>query len=220
MGNNMNNILCNNYYCQPISFKPEWFSKTSWEIKSSLEDIDGIDDKNYIINKGILKIENIQSSYLLLSKKLLLSLEDINNISIPLFFHYNIIKENEYIISILFSKELIKISDIKNINTLYSEFKKNNLIFQLKLFNNYCYLLNKKKIVKKKINSKKDNIFDIKIENNVELLLIKNKLYNKDKVIYETSFIENFKIKDDVYLHIFIQNKKDMLENEYVELNL
>ena len=33
MGNiNYNNFMCENYYCQSVSYKPEWFSENSWNI--------------------------------------------------------------------------------------------------------------------------------------------------------------------------------------------
>ena len=51
MGNiNYNNFICENYYCQSVSFKPEWFSETTWTINYVCN------KKPYIIDKGILKI--------------------------------------------------------------------------------------------------------------------------------------------------------------------
>ena len=115
MGNiNYKNIICDNYYCQSVSFKPEWFSESSWSIDYkyniinstandiitdiSIDDIK-IDDINikpninynnsekpYFIDKGILKINNVPSFDLLLSKKLLIDFNEIKYISIPILW--------------------------------------------------------------------------------------------------------------------------------------
>ena len=114
MGNiNYKNIICDNYYCQSVSFKPEWFSESSWTIDYKYNIVDSrknisndntknviikdiqIDDENinsnnlqkpYFIDKGILKINNVPSFDLLLSKKLLIDFNEIKYISIPILW--------------------------------------------------------------------------------------------------------------------------------------
>ena len=68
MGNiNYNNFICDNYYCQSVSFKPEWLSEASWSITYNYQD----SIKPYIIDKGILKINHVYNFDILFSKKLL-----------------------------------------------------------------------------------------------------------------------------------------------------
>ena len=79
----MGNFQCNNYYCQNVSFKPEWLSESAWEITFNHNQI-----KPYIIDKGILKINNVNKFKLLLTKKLILYFNEVRNISIPINFKY------------------------------------------------------------------------------------------------------------------------------------
>jgi hypothetical protein len=209
----MGNTICSNYYCQNISFKPEWFSENSWNIEYNYEN----NEKPYIIDKGILKINCIKKFDLLLSKKLLIDFDEIKNIIIPINFKYSII--DKFNIFIIFSKNIIKLSEISLLNT-------NNDIF----FINLILLKNKITILRsfdnnnvvKKIKSNKINNFTLNIENNFNLLLITEKLLkNNLKNIYEQKYINKMSINKELFLTLFIENKSENNQNlnEYIELN-
>jgi hypothetical protein len=219
MGNiNYNNLICDNYYCQSVSFKPEWFSESSWNIeyKYQNENLNNEEPKKkpYNIDKGILKIKNTPKFDLLLSKKLLLDFNEIKNISIPINFRYEL--ENEVNISLIFSTKQLSLEDINNEQLFFI-----NLNFTKKRI--YIYRSFDNKIIKKKINSSKVNTFDINIENNFQILLITEKLYNNNiKAIYEGKYLKNFNQSEkmELYLNFFIKNKNDLTnKNEFIELN-
>ena len=84
MGNTY--FICENYYCQSITYKPEWFSESNWNIEYSYSNTEKI-QKPYSIQKGIFRIENIHmltNVKLFLCKKLQIDVEEIKNISIPI----------------------------------------------------------------------------------------------------------------------------------------
>lgn len=122
MGNiNYQNLMCENYYCQSVSFKPEWFSETSWTIDSKVnnkisercgeDDLEISNIKPYIINKGILIIKNTPKFDLILSKKLLLDFNEPVNFSIPINFKCCL--KNPLNIYIIFSEDCL---NLKNFN--------------------------------------------------------------------------------------------------------
>jgi len=217
MGNiNYNNFICDNYYCQSVSFKPEWFSETTWTIKYIS------DKKPYIIDKGILKIIESMPSQIMLSKKLLIDFNEIRNISIPIIFKYNLLKidNNNIDIFIIFSNEILNIDDMNNLN----KFKDNNednintlFYIHLNLLRNIVYINHSfdTKIIKKKIKSKKANIYDINLENNFEMLLLTEK-FSKSK---EEKYIINCSITQckEYYLNIFVKNN-GIKKKEFIEL--
>lgn len=226
MGNiNYKNFICENYYCQNISFKPEWFSENSWNIEynyiKNKDDIIIYEEnakqniKPYIIDKGIIKIKNINKFNLLLSKKLLIDFDEVRNISIPINFKYDI--SNNVDIFIIFSNNILLLDNINILN--------NNLFYiNMNLLKNKIYIYRSfdNKLIKKKINSLHINIFDISIENNFSSLLITEKLYkNINKNIYEEKYINNFRFNEnkEFYLSILIKNKYNLLKNEFIELN-
>jgi hypothetical protein len=226
MGNiNYKNFICENYYCQNISFKPEWFSENSWNIEYNYiknKDDDVIYEENakqnikpYIIDKGIIKIKNINKFNLLLSKKLLIDFDEVRNISIPINFKYDI--SNNVDIFIIFSNNILLLDNINILN--------NNLFYiNMNLLKNKIYIYRSfdNKLIKKKINSLHINIFDISIENNFSSLLITEKLYkNINKNVYEEKYINNFRFNEnkEFYLSILIKNKYNLLKNEFIELN-
>jgi hypothetical protein len=226
MGNiNYKNFICESYYCQDVSFKPEWFSENSWKIeynyiKNKDEEIiekenNELNIKPYIIDKGIIKIRDVNKFNLLLSKKLLIDFDEVRNISIPINFKYNI--ENNIDIFIIFSNNLLLLDNINILN--------NNLFYiNMNLLKNKIYIYRSfdNKLIQKKINSSNINIFDITIENNFNSLLITEKLYkNITKNIYEEKYINNFTFNEnkEFYLSILIKNKYNLLKNEFIELN-
>lgn len=207
----MGNLQCNNYYCQTVSFKPEWLSESSWDISFNHND-----KKPYIIDKGILKISDVNKFKLLLSKKLLLDFNEVRNISIPINFKYKIDKSNEINIFLIFSNNLINIDNInKDMNTdnlffIKLKFIKNNILIY-RSFND--------KIINKKIKSDKINSFIITIENNFKFLLVHEKLYNNNIVnIYEDKYL-NMITFNDIYLSLYIENKNQLINKEFIELN-
>lgn len=219
MGNiNYNNFICENYYCQSVSFKPEWFSETTWTINYVCN------KKPYIIDKGILKIVESTPSQIMLSKKLLINFNEIRNISIPIIFKYNLLKldSNNIDIFILFSNRILNIDDMNNLNKQKDDNEDSLLssslfYIHLNLLKNIVYINHSfdTKIVKKKIKSKKANIYDITLENNFEMLLLTEKISksNEEKYIINYSFTED----KEYYLNIFVKNN-GIKKKEFIEL--
>jgi hypothetical protein len=218
MGNiNYNNLMCDNYYCQSVSFKPEWFSESSWNIEYKYKNDELNNDKSnkpYTIDKGILKIKNTPIFELLLSKKLLINFNEVRNISIPINFRYEL--TNEVNLSLIFSTKQLSLEQLNNEQLFFI-----NLNFTKKRI--YIYRSFDNKIIKKKINSSKVNTFDVNIENNFQILLITEKLYNNNiKAIYEGKYLKNFNQTEgmELYLNFYIKSKNELNnKNEYIELN-
>lgn len=219
MGNiNYQNFVCDNYYCQQVSFKPEWLSESSWTI--NFEYIKNkLMEKPYNIDKGILKISNTESFHMLLSKKLFVELNEIKYLSIPINFSYILGKGSNIDIFIIFSNKLLILSEIKELDV------KNDLFFiTLNLSKNKItvYRSFNTEIVTKKIKSKKVNSFNINIENNFKILLITEKLFNNNiKNIYEEKHINtsNFSNYNELYLSLYIKCKNDLNNKEFIQLN-
>jgi hypothetical protein len=211
---NINDFVCDNYYCQSISYKPEWFSESSWIIEYN-----DVEKKPYVIDKGVLKIQQFEKFNLMLSKKLLIDFDEIKNILIPINFRYTLKKNNEFNIFIIFTNKLLSINDINDLN------QKNDDIFYINLILTkneiFIYKSYDNKIINKKIKSKKINTFSINIENNFKLLLLTEKLFNNINNFYEEKYINmfNFNENKDFYLSIYIKNKENLLKDEFVELN-
>jgi hypothetical protein len=107
-----NNFSCDNYYCQDIILKPEWFSEKSWNISYNYFD-EIFDFKPYNIEKGLIKLKGTPKFNLLLSKKLNIDLNDFENFIIPI--HFNFFLENDMSIYIILSNNEININDISKI---------------------------------------------------------------------------------------------------------
>lgn len=211
----MGNFICDNYYCQSISFKPEWLSESTWNITYNYEKEE---EKPYIIDKGILKMHNIIKFDLLLSKKLLIDFNEIRNISIPINFKYNLSNTNNLDIFVIFSNSVLLIDNINELipsNNLFfihmSIFKKKITIYRS--FND--------KVITKKINPKKINTFIITVENNFNILLITEKIFNNLNNIYEEKYLNmhNFDNYNELYLNLYIKNENGLIKKEFVELN-
>ncbi len=216
MGNiNYNNFICENYYCQSVSFKPEWLSETSWNISYNYKE----SQKPYIIDKGILKINNVDKFDMLFSKKLLIDFNDVKYLSIPINFSYNINKNNNIDIYIIFSNKELFLENINSLKACEDLFFINLNLNKNKLFISRSF---NDKIINKKIKSKKINSFNIIIENNFKILMITEKLFNNNiKNIYEDKYINNYNFQnyDSLYLSLYITSKKGIIDNEFVRLN-
>lgn len=222
MGNiNYKNFICDNYYCQSVSFKPEWFSENNWNIKYSLSDnkcSDKLIAKPYIIDKGILKIKQIDELNIILSKKLLINFNDIRNISIPLLFKYKLLNSDSKNIDmfIIISNNNLEINDINKIKDI----KDKSILFytHLNLLKNILYINHSfdTKIIKKKINSKKINKYNLDIQNNYEMLLLTEKVskYIEEKYIINNNFSED----NEYYINIFIKIN-EFKNKEFIELS-
>lgn len=218
MGNiNYNNFICENYYCQSVSFKPEWLSESTWDITYNyLEDNN---KKPYTIDKGILKIYNVEKFELLFSKKLLIDFNLIRNISIPINFKYQMTNNNSLDLFIIFSNMQLQLDNLKELNS-------NNHLFFIKInfIGNKINIFRSfnDKIVSKKIKSKKINTFIISLENNFKILLVNEKLYNnKFKILYDEKYLnnDNFDNYNDFFLNLYITSKNGLLKKDFIELN-
>lgn len=240
MGNihNMNNFICENYYCQSVSFKPEWLSENSWniqyksinnddkEINNKIEN--NIEEQNYIkennnlikpykIEKGILKINNINKNQIILSKKLLINFNDIKNLLIPINFKYNIKNSLSSIdFFIIFSDKEY------NLNNNLSLLKENNdrhFYIKLTFTKKYILLSNSfdTKLMKKKIKTNKIYRLNIDLENNYNMLLVTKNLIN----IFEEKYLIPFYFDDNnnYYLNLLVNINSNLSKKEYLELN-
>jgi hypothetical protein len=215
---NYNNFICDNYYCNSVSLKPEWFSESSWKITYDTT------DKPYFIDKGTLKIKsnnsllNIQKFKLILSKKLLI--EDLKNVSIPINFSYNLEEINIFII---FSNKILTLDNIIDID------KSDNIFYiKLNIKNNKLNInrsFDNKNIIKK-IKPKKINSFIIELEHKDNIILINESLFIKSKKKYEGKYLKfiPYEINSDsiqaLFLSFFIRSKNEFKNNfDFLELN-
>ena len=160
-----NNFVCENYYCESISLKPEWFSENSWNITYDYWDNKNDNFKPYNIEKGIIKISNTPAFRLVISKKLHIDLNYLESIKIPIRFKCNL-NNDLYILAIISNQ----IYNLDRINTIH-EIKSNSdelFYYQMKL--------NCKKIT---LNRSYDNKF-----------ISKNSFYNSLK--YKLSIAKSF----------------------------
>ena len=193
-----NNFICDNYYCQDVSFKPEWFSETSWKIDYIHNDSI---IKPYNIDKGLLLIKDVNSFNILLSKKLLIDFNETKNISIPINFEYNI--SNEINIIIIFSTKQITLTEIiLNNNNEY-------FITKLKLINTEIFINDTQ------IKYYKKNLIQLDLENNLKLLYITEKLID-----YEQKYFKEFNLdsNNDYYLNIIINSNNKIDNEDYLSL--
>ncbi len=213
----MGNLSCQNYYCQDISFKPEWFSDKSWNIEYN----NNIIKPPYYIDKGVLKINNTSEFKLLLSKELLIDFEIEKYITIPFNFNYNILSNISKInIYLIFSTENISIKYNNNINE-YIDNKLNKLFYINIILEKNKMLLKhsfSENIIKKKIKSDTNNNITYNLENTIKFIYIKEYIISHD--INEKYFIDNiFNENEQIYLNILIESNKGFNESEYLNIN-
>jgi len=215
---NYNNFICDNYYCNSVSLKPEWFSESSWNITFDTNEKPYFIDKGTLIIKSNISLLNIQKFKLLLSKKLLI--ENLKNISIPINFSYNL---EEIDIFIIFSNKILTLDNIididKSDNIFYIKLNiKNNKININRSFDN--------KNIKKKIKPKKINSFIIELEYKDNIILINESLFINSKKKYEGKYLKfipyeiNSDLLQELFLSFFIRSKNEFKNNfDFIELN-
>jgi len=202
-----NNIICADYYCTDISFKPELLSEISWNINYDKK-------KPYRINKGVLLIDNVEPFNLLLTKKLLIN-ESIKNIYIPFNFKYII--SDEINISIILSNKLLNLNDfIDNISLIFLD--KKYFTKNLKLLNNVIIIDN----ILYKIKSKKINSYNLNLENNIQLLCITEKIIYNEQNIYEKKYVQEFTFEKNTeyFINIFIKSNNSIINNKFFYMKL
>lgn len=217
MGNiNMNNFVCENYYCQSVSFKPEWLSENTWNINYKyLNDEINNEIKPYTIEKGIFKLISQNKTHIILSKKLLINFNDIKHLSIPINFKFNVKKLSSIDFFLIFSNNEYNLSN----NLLFLK-EKNDECFYIKLtFNKkYVYMSNSvnHKLFKYNLKTKKNYRFVIDLENNYDMLLVATNLISiiEEKYLVPFNFSNN-----DHYLNLLINIENDLTKDEYIEFN-
>jgi hypothetical protein len=213
-----NNFVCENYYCESISLKPEWFSENSWDITYDYFDNKNNNLKPYNIEKGIIKISNTPAFRLVISKKLHIDLNYLESIKIPIRFKCNL-NSDLYILAII-SNQIYNLDRINTIN----EIKSNSdelFYYQIKL-NNKKITLNRSydnKFISKKIKADLPYIYNIELNSNNNFFKINEMLVNnnKKKMINHDSI--KFFYNENMYLTIYIYSRDDITNNEYIELN-
>jgi hypothetical protein len=212
-----NNFVCENYYCQDIILKPEWFSENSWNITYNYFN-EKFDFKPYIIDKGMIKLKGTPKFNLLISKKLNINLQNVENFIIPI--HFNFYIENYLSMIIILSNNEL---NINNINELISN---NDKLFYFKVN------LNRKKIIItrsyddniykiKGLKSNSDNYYNIELKNNNNSFSINEKMYKNNKEMFDYNSSHTFnKYSDNIYLSVFLSSKNEMInKNEYLNIN-
>jgi hypothetical protein len=233
----MGNISCQNYYCQDVSFKPEWLSENSWNIEyiNPNKDIELDSNKkysNYSIDKGILKIDDCPAFKLLLSKKLLIDFSVTECITIPFNFSYNILSNtlntSKINIYLIFSIDNLSINYISNFLENKISKKLSNKLFYIdieleksKIMISHSFSENI--IIKKKIISNNTHNITLDLENKINILYIKEHMLSHD--INEQYFIDNIFNNDNnndnnsIYLNLFIHSDTDLNKSEYLKIN-
>ena len=214
-----NNFVCENYYCESISLKPEWFSENSWNITYDYWDNKNDNFKPYNIEKGIIKISNTPSFRLVISKKLHIDLNYLESIKIPIRFKCNL-NNDLYILAIISNQ----IYNLDRINTIH-EIKSNSdelFYYQMKL-NCKKITLNRSydnKFISKKIKKDLPYIYNIELNSSNNFFKINEMLVNnnKKKMINHDSI--KFFYNENMYLTIYIYSRDGTINNnEYIELN-
>jgi len=211
-----NQFACNNYYCNDIDLKPEWFSENSWNIYYNYFENDKINYKPYEIDKGIIKISSLPKFNLAMTKKLNINLDDVEKFNIPIHLKQNLETDLSLII-------ILTSYDIDNINSIYSILNNNQkgyLFFELK-FSNKNIIIKRSydnKISKIKSKNDTDYFYNIDINSSNELF-ISEKLLKSNNQVFEHSSTKVFK-ENTLYLTIFIINHNQMInKNNFIELN-
>jgi hypothetical protein len=208
----MGNIICENYYCESLSYKPEWFSESSWNI-----DYEKNIEKKYKIDKGKFIVNNINN--LLLSKKLLVDFNEINKILIPLQFKYK--TNNKIQITLYFFNKLLFLKDLHKLdqNGIIHNLPISDEIFYIKLElkNNKIDIFNsiQKKNESKIINSENINCFEIKFENNNSLFKITEEIKSLNDSLYKETY--NTLLLHELCLNIHVRT---FHENDLLEINI
>ena len=210
-----NNFSCDNYYCQDIILKPEWFSENSWNITYNYFD-EIFDFKPYTIEKGLIRLKGTPKFNLLLSKKLNINLNDFEKFIIPI--HFNFFLENDMSIYIILSNNETNLNNIKNIENsddlfYFHIFLNKKKISIQRSFDNKNFKINK-------IKNNLDNYYNIELKNSDnKLFSINEKMFKNNKEIFDYNSIKLFN-NDDIYLSLYITSKNQMInKNEYLDLN-
>lgn len=239
MGNvNYQNLMCENYYCQSVSFKPEWFSETSWTIdykinNESLSDLGEITrslitqtnvynsskisyEEEAITVAAEIKPYTINKGILIIKNTpkfdLILSkklLLDFNEqVNFSIPINFKYHLKNPLNIYIIFSETNL---DLKNINQ--SLFYKHLKIFKKNIFiKNETYGENN--AISKKIKYNKYHKFEMILENDNNSIIIDESLYYKKKKYYNKKYVKileyNNNTEKNLYLSIFIQSEHNI----------
>ena len=210
-----NNFSCDNYYCQDIILKPEWFSENSWNITYNYFD-EKFDFKPYTIEKGLIRLKGTPKFNLLLSKKLNIDLNDFEKFIIPI--HFNFFLENDMSIYIILSNSELNLKNISKINNnddlfyFHISLNKKKISIQ-RSYDNKNFKFNK-------IKNNLDNYYNIELKNSSnKLFSINEKMFKNNKEIFDYNSIKLFN-NDDIYLSLYITSKNQMInKNEYLDLN-
>jgi hypothetical protein len=120
-------------------------------------------------------------------------------------------------IFIIFSNNKLTTKDINQSNNTFTIFSINIKLLRKKIL---IYRSFNDILITKKIKSKKINTFDINIENNLNILLITEKLHNNLKNFYEDKYLYNYIFGEkDLYLNLFIKSEYELSKKEFIELN-
>ena len=216
-----NNLACNNYYCNDIVLKPEWFSENSWNIYYNYFNIDknyknNYNFKPYTIEKGTIKINQSPQFNLAMTKKLNINLDDVEKFTIPINLKHNLNTDLSFY-CILTSYD---INSIDNIYSILNNNMTNYLYFELK-FSNKNLIIKRSydnKISKIKTKNETNYYYNIEIISN-NSLNISEKLFKENNQVFEHSSSKVFK-ENTIYLTMFIISHNEMInKNSFIELN-
>lgn len=146
------NISCNQYYCQSISYKPEWFSPTYYSISSHPH-------TQFSLQRGHFHLLPSSLTQLHISKKLSFDPSIIQEFEIPLHFQINY--QFPLSLYVLFSQNPLSLEDCNSLNFSNTFFI--HLLFQDNSFQlSYSHF---DKIFKGKIHPNKSYLLSLLIQN-------------------------------------------------------
>lgn len=210
-----NHIVCDNYYCQSIHYKPDWISKQFYHFL--------VDDENtkYSLDKGTLSLLPSQSISILFEKKLNIDLS-IYEFILPI--HFQIDFPHPLHLFILLTPSPITSPNISSFSTYQNSpdsffshliFDKNS--FQINYSNidtsfqgrihsskKYIYTLHFKEIQTK--NPKLSHSFESKS---------KKKISHFDSSLKPFSFIH----QKDIFLSVFLFSSNPFLSSHSFQMN-
>jgi hypothetical protein len=121
-----NHIVCDNYYCQSIHYKPDWISKQFYHFLVDK-------DTKYTIDKGTLSLLPSPKISLLFQKKLNID-SSIHEFILPIHFHFD--SSNPLHLFILLTPSPITSPNISDLNSLKNSSHSffSHLIFEKNIF--------------------------------------------------------------------------------------
>ncbi len=209
-----NHIVCDNYYCQSIHYKPDWISKQFYDFFVDK-------DTHYSIDKGILSLLPSTSISLLFQKKLNI---DFSIYEFILPIHFQIDFPSSLHLFILLTPSPISST---NISTILSYQNSPDSFFSHLLFDKNTFKIQYSNILTSfegKIHSSKKYIYTLhfqEIQTKNPKLSHSFESNSKKKISYFHSSLEPFSFvqQKEIYLSIFISSSDPFLPSHSFQIH-